>query len=69
MAPQIVINFGLCNGLVPNGTKPLPKPILTYHQWEQIHLMTISQEMLKRYIMVVVPLTLFQSNSKINKIL
>ena len=25
------INIGLCNGLVPDGTKPLHEPMLTYH--------------------------------------
>ena len=26
-------NIGSGNGLVPDGTKPLPEPMLTYHQW------------------------------------
>ena len=30
---QILVNIGLGNGLVPDGTKPLPQPRLTYHQW------------------------------------
>ena len=27
------VNIGSGNGLVPDGTKPLPEPMLTYHQW------------------------------------
>ena len=26
------VNIGSGNGLLPDGTKPLPEPILTYHQ-------------------------------------
>ena len=29
---QIWVNIGSCNGLLPDGSKPLPKPMLTYHQ-------------------------------------
>ena len=29
---MILVNTGLGNGLLPDGTKPLPKPMLTYHQ-------------------------------------
>ena len=28
----MVVNIGSGNGLVPDGTKPLPDPMLTYHQ-------------------------------------
>ena len=28
---QIWVNIGSCNGLLPDGTKPLPEPMLTYH--------------------------------------
>ena len=38
------VNTGSGNGLLPDGTKPLPQPMLTYHQrgsvafsWEQFH--------------------------------
>ena len=31
MATEILINIGLGDGLVPNGTKPLPEPVLTYY--------------------------------------
>ena len=39
-------NSVLCNGLVPVGTKPLPEPVLTYHQWWYcgIHLRAIQLE-------------------------
>ena len=35
------------NGLLSDGTKPLPKPMLTDHQWSpsDIHIRAISQEM------------------------
>ena len=32
MATYIWINIGSGNGLLPDGTKPLPEPMLTYHQ-------------------------------------
>ena len=32
MAAQIWVNIGSGNGLLPDGTKPLPEPLLTYHQ-------------------------------------
>ena len=30
MSTKICFNIGLCNGLLPGGTKPLPRPMLTY---------------------------------------
>ena len=27
-----LVNTGLSNGLLPDSTKPLPEPMLTYHQ-------------------------------------
>ena len=30
---KILVNTGSSNGLLPDGTKPLLKPMLTYHQW------------------------------------
>ena len=32
MTTEILVNIGLGNGLLPDGTKPLPEPMLTYHQ-------------------------------------
>ena len=38
-----LVNIGSGNGLLPDGTKPLPEPMLTYHQgpvtfiWGQFH--------------------------------
>ena len=29
---QIMVNIGSRNGLLPDSTKPLPEPMLTYHQ-------------------------------------
>ena len=31
MALEISINTGLINGLLPDGTKPFPEPVLTCH--------------------------------------
>ena len=33
MVSQDLVNIGSDNGLVPSGTKPLPEPMLTNHQW------------------------------------
>ena len=33
----IWVNIGLGNGLLPDGTKPLPEPMLTY-QWGSVAL-------------------------------
>ena len=30
---DIWVNIGSGNGLLPDGTKPLPEPMLAYHQW------------------------------------
>ena len=32
MALDFLDNTGSDNGLLPDGTKPLPEPVLTYHQ-------------------------------------
>ena len=32
MELEILVNTGSGNGLLPDGTKPLPEPMLTYHQ-------------------------------------
>ena len=31
MALEILANTGSGDGLLPDGTKPLPEPVLTYH--------------------------------------
>ena len=33
---EIWVNIGSGNGLLPDGTKPLPKPKLTDHQWNPV---------------------------------
>ena len=33
MALEILVNTGSGNGLLPDGTKPLPEPMLTHLQW------------------------------------
>ena len=33
MALEILVKTGSGNGLLPDGTKPWPEPMLTYHQW------------------------------------
>ena len=35
-AIQILVNIGSDNGLVPEGTKPLPVPMLTYHPQDPV---------------------------------
>ena len=42
---EIWVNIGSGNGLLPDGTKPLPEPMLTDHQWSDIYITAISQEM------------------------
>ena len=32
MAVGVLVNTDSGNGLLPDGTKPLPEPMLTYHQ-------------------------------------
>ena len=43
MVTEISINIGSGNGLLPEGTKPLPEPVLTYHKVSSsdIHLSAI----------------------------
>ena len=31
MSSENLVNIGSGNGLLPDGTKPLPEPMLTYH--------------------------------------
>ena len=47
MVTEIWVNFGSGNGLLPDGTKPLPEPMLTDHHLKSsdIHSRAISQEM------------------------
>ena len=47
------VNIGSNNGLLADGTKPLLKPMLAYHQWcpiAFIHLKAISQEVFMNLI-------------------
>ena len=46
MSSDILVNTVSGNGLLPNGTKSLPEPKLTYNQWKfwGIHQTTILQE-------------------------
>ena len=32
----ILLNTGSGNGVLPDGTKPSPEPMLTYHQWDPL---------------------------------
>ena len=52
MVMEILVNTGSGNGLLP--FKPLPEPVLTYHQWSpaiffwwQIHMRHLSHQSLK----------------------
>ena len=41
MATQILVNIGSGNGLLPDGTKPLPAPMLIYRKYGP---MTLSKD-------------------------
>ena len=49
MATGIWVNIGSGNGLLPDGTKPLPEPTLTYHHWGFVSF-TILHEMHKIFV-------------------
>ena len=36
MVSEILANSGLCDGLLLDGTKPLPEPVFTYDQWRPV---------------------------------
>ena len=36
MATEIWVNIGSDNGLLPDGTKPLPEPMLTYIKYAPV---------------------------------
>ena len=36
MATYFWVSIGSSNGLLPDGTNPLPEPMLTYHQWNSV---------------------------------
>ena len=38
MVTEIWVNIGSGNGLLPDGTKPLPEPMLTYHQQDSVEI-------------------------------
>ena len=48
---RILVNIGSGNGFMPDGIKPLPEAMLTYHGEvpDDIHLSSNSYEMLKPY--------------------
>ena len=37
MALVIFVDTGPGRGLLPDGTKPLPHQVFTYHQWSLLH--------------------------------
>ena len=50
IASEMLFNIDAGNALLPDGTKALPEPMLTYHQWGSVcstHLWSILQEVLK----------------------
>ena len=53
MVRQKWVNIGSGNGLLPDVTKPLPEPVLTYQQWGIVafHLRAISRKILKKSIL------------------
>ena len=51
MAALIWVNIGSSNSLSPDGTEPLPEPMLTYHQvFCDIRLISVSQKKLMTLI-------------------
>ena len=46
MVTEIGVNIGSGNGLLHDGTKPFPEPMLTYHKYGPvtIHMKAVSQE-------------------------
>ena len=44
---DIWVNIGSGNGLLPDGTKPLPEPMLTYHQYGPVSFF-LSEDLIKR---------------------
>ena len=36
METRILVKIGPGNGLLPDGTKPVPEPILTDHLWKKL---------------------------------
>ena len=48
MAAGVLVNIGPGNDLLPDGTKPLPEPMLTDDQWGVVAFtLAISQKILK----------------------
>ena len=47
LVTEVLVNIDRGKGVLPDGTKPLPEPMLTDHQWcpSDTHIRTISQEM------------------------
>ena len=45
-----MVNISSSNGLLHDGTKPLPESMLTYHQWGR-HLRAISRDMFNTSIL------------------
>ena len=37
------VNIGSDNGFLSGGTKPLPQPVLTYHQYDSVILLHLSR--------------------------
>ena len=48
MGTEILVNIGSGNGLLPDGTKPLPEPMLTDHQWSPVTF--ILEQFHRRYL-------------------
>ena len=44
MVMEIWVNVGSGNGLMPDGTKPLPQPMLTSHWWARGSVILTSEQ-------------------------
>ena len=68
MATEIWVSIGSGNGLLPDGTKPLPEEMLTYHKygpvtliWGQFHKRYLSHWPLKSVRILLILNLLFES--------
>ena len=64
MALEILVNTGSGNALLPNGTNPLPEPVLNYHQlkvlWQEGLTIPISISKIEKNPIFVNRIQIFQ---------
>ena len=62
MATEIWVNIYSGNGLLPDGIKPLPEPMLTDHESSDIHIRAISQESITKIHLKITYLNFIQTS-------